>query len=209
MLESRDRPPRGRGAEGEGKAGCILATIPSVVPVVIGGESAFDTYAESLNAARWLEILTSDGVAWHSIIATAIPDEDVILLSNMLISGKISQEEVSSAAKMLLTRISGRNWWEVFGILALAEEAWEHIGGDMAMRGVDPSRVTLGTWLDAAWTLIRRLALQKGQRELDQLVGDVKREPLESGNDSEGGEMDASEFLAAAGELAGILPGLR
>lgn len=193
----------------DGDGGSILATIPAGFPVVVRGRSAiFESYADSLNAAQWLDILLSDEVAWHSILTTAIPDEDILTLSDMLISGKISQDEISSATKLLLTRVSGRNWWEVFSIVALAEEAWDYVGGDLALSGIDPSRVTLGAWLDAVWTLIRRLALQKGQRELDQLVRDVKRRP-DSETDLEDGEMEASAFLAAAGELAGTIPGLR
>lgn len=192
----------------DGRASGILATVPSIIPVEICGENCrLKSYVRNINAAQWLEVLLSEGAAWHLILTSLMPDEDVLLLSRMLTSGEISQKDISNATKLLLIEISGRNWWEIFNILALAEEAWEYIGGDMAMGGIIPSRITFGTWLDVAWTLIRRLALKKGERDLDRLVVDVKRPP-ESELDDSDGEMEMSAFLSAAGELAGTLPGV-
>ncbi len=186
----------------------ILATVPSIVPVTVyGNDCKLNSYVRNVNAAQWLGVLLPKEAAWHSILTSSMPDEDVLLLSRMLISEEVSQKDMSDATKLLLVEISGRNWWEVFNILALAEEAWEYIGGDMATEGMIPSRVTLGSWLDVAWTLIRRLALRKGEQDLDRLVVDVKRPP-ESELDDSDGEMEASAFLSAAGELAGMLPGL-
>ena len=185
--------------------GRILATIPGSIDLVFqGNEHSLESRVDDLMADRWLEVLLREDATWQELLGEVLPDQHVVDLADAVVAGLIPTAEVVLVAQNLLTAAAGRPWWETFNILAVAEEAWESIGGELALKGVLPGSVTLGAWLDAAWQLLRQLAGQQGQQSLTQLVSEIKREPFSEGDD---GSMDFGAFMTAAGELRGPMPG--
>jgi hypothetical protein len=198
------------GAEG-GDRGYqkILSTVPgarSTQPVALADGGQWTIKPRSLTAAEWIKILTEDFVAWHRVLAAVLPASQAARLASLLASGDLLADEAVEASQKALESAAGRPWWEVFSILAIAEEAWEGIGGELAIHGANPASLTLGSWLDAVWHLLKKLAAQRGESVLNQMVSDVKRPPL-SGENEENWEMDAAEFMAAASELRGQMLG--
>lgn len=164
-----------------------------------GRQEALEVVVEDFQADLWLEaILASDQVTWLDILIKALPMQDGDRIADMIASGDLPIETLATAAKDLLTAVAARPWWEVFNIIAVAEASWEAIGGEMASRGLQADLVTLGTWLDAAFYLMRKAT--KDEQAHDQLVTEIKRKPMESTDD---GEMDTDDFMAAMTELGG------
>lgn len=185
----------------------IIATVQARMVVTFRGRvGSISGSVTDLTADRWLEALLVDDTSWSTLIGDLLPESTVRQLSEWLTSGNIAVDQVAESAKEMLSTAAGRDWWEVFAILAIAEEWWDALGGEMAIKGIVPSQVTIGTWLDAAWLLIRRLAANNGERLLSDIISAVKTKPAEVGAEQEGEEMSFAEFMAAANELRGPLP---
>jgi len=189
--------------------GGILATIATPIRVTFPWDGeALEVFTERLMADQWLEALLKDELTWGGVLVQVLPDQGMENVVAALLAGSLPAETVTSAGQSLLTVAAGRDWWEVINILAVADETWEALGGELALAGITPERVTLGVWLDAVWLLLRRLWSKHGESELNQLVTEVKRKPVAGDADPEvDGAMDAADFMAAAGELRGRLPG--
>lgn len=196
---------------GAGEISRILATDPCNVAVGIGIRLyLIDVRLEAVPTSAWIEAVLEDEATWFSILSIALSPDQSASISDKLISGEFSSRDISDAAKYLFGQVSGRSWWKAANIIYLSEEVWEYIGGEMALAGITLQRVSLAVWIDAAWTLIRKLAESRGKNELEELVRSVEEEPSSSYNEgSDDVEMDPAEFLKAAGELSGIIPGLR
>lgn len=180
----------------------ILATIPRGIRLSIG---PLEFEVPELLADRWLETILCEGASWQGILFQVMPPQAVAPLADLLSSGDVEVRQVVEASQQMLVMASGRTWWETLNVVGVATEAWEGIGGELALRGIIPDQVPFGVWLDATWLLLRRGARQESQSAYDSFVADMKRRPLGVEDDSDG-EMDFSDFMRAAGELRGGLP---
>lgn len=178
----------------------ILATLPGRVRVTYQGtDTALEVVFEDYRASLWLEaILDQESVSWLDILLHVLPAEQGDELADMLVSGDLTMQTLVSASRDMLSTVAARPWWEALNIIAVANASWETIGGEMASRGLQADVVTLGTWLDAAFFLIRRAS--RDEQAHDQLVTEIKRKPIEETDD---GEMDVEDFEATMTELAG------
>lgn len=178
----------------------ILATLPGRVRVVLQGEhTSLQVAVDDLRASTWLDaVLSAEEATWLNLLIRILSVEDGERLADMLASGDLPVKTLIEAAKDMLTTVAARPWWEAFNIIAVADASWDAIGGQMAAGGVQADLVTLGTWLDAAFYLMRKST--KDEKSHDQLVTEIKRKPIEDGDE---GEMDEADFMAAMTELAG------
>jgi hypothetical protein len=211
IVDEMPDPDEGRGDDQEGEnpqgENRILATISDggPIPIVfVGKQAEVNLEMAPLTAARWLEVILDPEASWSGLLEIALDPGQVKTIASGLANGTLSGEDVAEIHGLLLSIAAGRPWWEVVNIVAVSEEAWGAIGGEMALHGVLPSQVTLAVWLDAAWTLLRRAAAANGQQELSRLVHAIRQKPARES----GADMDEAEFLAAAGELRGSLPGV-
>jgi hypothetical protein len=175
----------------------ILATIPAEVEVEVAGRIMV---CRAAMADSWLGLLAGDETRWSHILAGSLSWRDVGVLADLSCSGDISPQDIVRAAKDLVSEVAGRPWWEVVNIVAVAEASWDVAGGEMALAGIAPTNVTLGTWLDAAWLLLRKAARSSSEAGYTQLVSQVTSMPVEEVGD---GSMDEADFLAASSESLG------
>jgi hypothetical protein len=116
--------------------------------VVLGG---VDFEVPPLPAARWLEVLLTpvpDPEAWFPGLCAA----DVELaVWQLMESGGATQEEFEQVIWDVLEEVSGRPWWITTRLCGSVRAHWDWVGGALALRGVDPMRLPLGAWLDAAY----------------------------------------------------------
>lgn len=188
----------------------IIATVQARLMVTFGnGDNVIVGEVTDLTADRWLESLLTEETSWPTLVADLVTHKNAILIHDALIDGVISSEEFITAAQEMLAAAGGRPWWETFSILSVAEEWWDVLGGEMAIKGIIPSQVTLGIWLDAVWLLIRRLAAGHSDQLLSDIIEAVQSRPADLGPQDGDGEMSFSEFMAAANELRGPLPGMK
>lgn len=144
---------------------------------------------ENLWAADWLEHLMQPEVHLHEMVFDLLDDESVTCLRRDITSGIHVISDVSDMAKALIEQASGRPWWETVNICALTAASWDVIGGELALRRIDPGRTSLAVWLDAVWLLLRRGVNDK---ERESMIRDITARPAEGEPDEMA--MDASEF---------------
>jgi len=103
-------------------------------------------------AAEWVVILLQDPLDLGEIFPGLVEEEVRDLVEDGLIEGAITFDEVETVALDIISTVGARPWYVVMRLLLLAQEIWDthHIGGELAMYGVDASNMSLSAWLDAA-----------------------------------------------------------
>lgn len=124
-------------------------------------------------ASEWLRHLMVN-VDPVSVILALAGNMD---LSRALLRGTVSADDLAEPCRLLLEGASGRRWWVVANLVSVAMVSWDVVGGRLAMGMVDPSRIPLGAWLDAAWYVM--LDAQGGDRDaIDKLRFRMGQKPL-------------------------------
>lgn len=82
--------------------------------------------------------------------------EDQEYVDDALMAGNVTTEEVDSVTLTLIEMVSGRPWWVAVRMINVAELKWGTFGAEMAMIGIDPTRISLAAWLDVLWQLFFR-----------------------------------------------------
>jgi hypothetical protein len=152
-------------------------------------------------AAAWLYELLRDGSAWSTmIVGMSADDYFVNRMADALVSNLLTAKEFTSAGQLLLEQATGRPWWQVMNILSLVRAAWHNVNGELTLRGVDPYRVSIGSWIDATYLLLQKLAAGDSKQSLDRVVEFVDEKP-EGVDDDHDGEMTFEEFMSAASDV--------
>jgi hypothetical protein len=122
-------------------------------------------------ASVWLRHLFTNPDPVSVILAIAGRSD----LSRTLLRGTVGVDQLREPCRLLVEAASGRHWWVVANLVSVARASWDVIGGRLAMAGVDPSRIPLGAWLDAAWIIM--LDAQADQAAVEKLRFEMGREP--------------------------------
>jgi hypothetical protein len=84
--------------------------------------------------------------------------------------GAISEEEIHEAALEVIKEVSGRDWWWTLHLLWSVTGAWLVIYGQMVGKGIDPTRIPLGAFLDAMYlTCVQNMDKQQ-RSEFDRML---------------------------------------
>lgn len=106
------------------------------------------------SAADWLEKIV-DGTLYLVIPGWCEEEEAASEITEMLLDGVITEEELSKITFEVVTAVGGRQYWWIFNLLgnAMGNNAnWAILNGHMVMRGLDPDRVSLAAWIDALYS---------------------------------------------------------
>lgn len=111
----------------------------------------------------------------------AILDEDAILplipglmdaaaeetITDMLLSGETTADEIVKRSRELLSAAAGRPWWEADRLIRSAGASWNIIGGELTRLGVDLAAVSLAAALNAIYVVCTRTMDEKERNKFD------------------------------------------
>jgi len=131
--------------------------------VELGG----DTFTvPALPASEWfLAILDPDAVL--PLIPGLMDDDAEERISDMLMSGAITGDDVVARSRELLTAAAGRPWWEADRLIRSSAESWHIIGGELTRLGVDLDKVSLASALNAIYVICVRTMDEQERNKFD------------------------------------------
>jgi hypothetical protein len=91
--------------------------------------------------------------------------EDII--SDLLIDGRVTPEEIITRSRELLTAAAGRPWWEADRLIRSAGAEWHIIGGELTRLSVDLNRVPLAAALNAIYVICVKTMDEKERNKFD------------------------------------------
>lgn len=147
-------------------------------------------------ADEWIEVLSA-----HSPIAVIpglLHPEDRHRVLRDLLAKRITPEDVLTCARQVIETAGGRKWWSVQKLVdsALAPGTWPALHGQMLLKGMDLSRVTLAGFVNAVFIL----ALQGCEKQVDRdkLQWEIDKPPPGFADEVETTSED--EFMAMLGD---------
>lgn len=153
------------------------------VDVVIGGK----VYSiPPTVASGWLLALYEEFGTFDTIIEL-LPIGQKSELEQDVIDDKITYQEREEAFRDAVEVVAGRPWWQVLNYLNLIRGHWARFHGRLLMSGLDPDRVSLGAYLDAAhYSFIANLDEQQAQKIQNFLDTPPPGVEIEIDQDAEG-----------------------
>lgn len=111
----------------------------------------------------------------------AILDEDVPLplipgmcagdaeerVTDLLLDGLVTPEEIAVRSREMLTAAAGRPWWEADRLIRSSAASWHIIGGELTRLGVDLGAVSLAAALNAIYVICVRTMDEKERNKFD------------------------------------------
>lgn len=160
---------------------------PWPVVVTISGE---DVSIPAMYAADWLQLLMTD-LHPDDVFPGLLGEGDRAYVEDCLHAGDVEYEDVQRLALDIISTVSARPWWVAMRLIAVAQQSWDALGGDMTV--IDPERRPLAAWLDYLFLLIVRNIDDK-KRTMFLLKLEVI--PEGRGEPTKEVEMSADAFLA-------------
>lgn len=153
-----------------------------------------------LPAADWVIAVLNAEHEIFPLMAMLSADDYEDLKFRVLIEGAATIEDVATASKDALEVASGWRWWSAETMIHSAAAEWRLIAGEMTKRGLDPSVLPLGAWLNGLYAMAtenlkpdERLAFNMRLEKAP--VGAITKEEREA--------QAAQMFAAAMAEAAG------
>jgi len=180
----------------------ILASV-SLDDLIWTVEGVGDLVVDYVHAEAWIRAIRSHATVTQTVLSL-VPDRGMVDLA--LLKSETTIQAVDAAARDLLSVAGGRPWWVVVNIVSVAAASWEHVGGELALRGVRAWEMPLGAWLDAAWATMfsivaKGAAHDEDPGKLDRWRSDMLRRPSGPAGADDGG-MDEAEFDAAMAAMS-------
>ncbi|MCZ7478880.1 hypothetical protein [Micromonospora sp. WMMC273] len=127
------------------------------VEVTIGGRIY---RIPALPAVDWMTAL-SEGT-WLDIVPALLEDTGDEL-DDALEDGSVTHEDLITAAKDAVEVAAGVKWWTAVRLV----QATAHVAGELALAGLDMTRVSLGAAVQAVYRVYTRHATEAQQRKVD------------------------------------------
>lgn len=128
------------------------------------GEQTFTVPARP--AVDWFLAILSEDVPLPLIpgMMDADAEEEI---TDMLLAGEITPDEVVKRSRELLTAAAGRPWWEADRLIRSSAASWNIIGGELTRLGVDLHAVSLAAALNAIYVICVRTMDEKERNKFD------------------------------------------
>lgn len=88
-------------------------------------------------------------------------------ITDLLLSGAIEPQDITTRSRELLTAAAGRPWWEADRLIRSSAESWQVIGGELTRLGVDLGEVSLAAALNAIYVVCVRTMDEKERNKFD------------------------------------------
>jgi hypothetical protein len=110
----------------------------------------------AMDASEWLSLLMDQEVHPDDIFPGLLPDDESRLVEQALWDEKISVQDLQDLTFQIIASASGRPWWVALRLILSVKANWDSLGGEFAFRSIDPTRLSLAGWLDAAQLIMLR-----------------------------------------------------
>jgi hypothetical protein len=145
-------------------------------------------------AAEWLQAMCRE--EWARVEYLTDPMTQSALLAGTM-AGRITNGGLVAAWRDLVEAVTGRRWFEAYNLAMVALVSWHgEFGGRMILAGVDATRVSFGSWLDAVYALMVKDRDEKARRDIDVRLR-VRPVSVEDGEEA----MDEDAFREAMGSI--------
>lgn len=171
----------------------IQSLSPYSVLLTVAGQ---DMEIPALPAADWLAILMVDSPDLDDIFPGLLCEEDIDLVDELIIDRELDLDECEDIVLSIIEIVSARPWWVTIKLIETARISWDMIGGELALRGVDPTHISLSSWLDA---LLLTVIKNMDPKEVTMWCMKLEAPPPDVKVDESEMEMDSSQFMAMAG----------
>lgn len=192
-------PARPRSSEGSPQPRTVIPKLvtdpiwslqPWPLDVVVGG----DAYLIPAHpAAVWLTVLMSTTTDWLDVFPGLAESGSDDVLTQAVIEDRILGDEVTQVAKEILATVAARPWWVAVRLIRVSVESWDYLGGEVAMRGIDASRLSLSAWLDAVFHIMLR---SMDNKEHTKFLLALEAPPEEEKGNVVEPEIGADEFMS-------------
>jgi hypothetical protein len=112
----------------------------------------------ALPAADWFPVISSmDLLQVLDLMPSSLSGEGPDL-DEMLLSGKVTGEEMTDALTSVVEEVTGRPYHAALVLAVAARDRWPVVGGELARRGFRWDEMPIGAALDAVYlTLVERI----------------------------------------------------
>lgn len=131
----------------------VLSLRPWPVIITVGGE---EFTIPALPAADWLAALMSEAFSLDDLFPGLLDDEDHDRATVAIMDNFHEMDQFSKLTLDIVELASGRSWWVALRLIGAAVGSWDVIGAELILKQVDPERLSLAAWLDAALLVMLR-----------------------------------------------------
>jgi hypothetical protein len=125
----------------------------------------------ALAAVGWLEILLDDQVSLFAITGLLEPDANADIEEHIL-NGRYQRDEWEQLTWELVAIAAGRPWWTTLYLIGNAKHVnnVDAVKGELALHGVDATKISLSSWLDAVYRIFTQHMKQEDRQKFDLLL---------------------------------------
>lgn len=143
-----------------------------------------------LSAADWLSVLMNPDSKLTDVVPGFLDEEDRGRFMTLWLH---SDADLDDVFEQLLEAASGRRWWVTMRLIGVMAGAWNNLGAQLILDGIDAERLSLAAWLDVA--TIKMLQVGKPE-ETNLLMMQIEMPPEGTELPEEEMAMSADEFLS-------------
>lgn len=163
---------------------------PWPVTVTLAG---VDWVIPALPAADWLAILMAENPDPDDIFPGLLVSDDEQQLEDLLVSGRVTVDDLYEMVLEILEIASGRRWWVALRLIQVATQSWDNIGAELTLSHVDATVLSLAAWLDVLMlTILKTMDPQR----VPMFTMQLEDPPMGEGTAIENMEMSADSFLS-------------
>lgn len=172
----------------------VINPVASLQPWPLTVTAVGETFTiPALPAVAWLDVFMDDSATLADIFPGLAEGDarDVILQAalNELYGPAEERELVWSIVDMA----AGRPWWVAIRLINIAKQSWDYIGGEMVIRGIDATKLSLAAWLDATFHIILR---GMDQKDHTRFLLQLEMVPAEVAAEQPEPEITADAFMS-------------
>lgn len=151
----------------------------------------------ALPAVDWITAVFDEGRAdWLGVFPGLCGDSVREEVEQLILRGNLDDfDDLVSVARDALAAAAGRDWWVATALIGSVNGAWNVIGGEYVIRGVDAGTLSLSAWLDASLHLMLRAMDPKDHA---MFLSQLELPPVEVRDEMPEPEIAADAFLALA-----------
>lgn len=145
------------------------------------------------SAADWLDLILT-GELYHVLPGWVEDRNDSYAITEMLLDGEITEDDIDKAIREVITIAGGRQHWWIFNLVGVARAtntSWSVLNGRLIQAGIDADQISLAAWIDALYSTC--VEMMQGQEHRVQFDTHLEAPPAGTELDE---EEEGEAFLA-------------
>jgi hypothetical protein len=170
----------------------IQSLCPFPVEVDVAG---LHLLVPAMPASEWLSVLMSEDLDLSDVFPGLLNGADTDALEDKILEGHLDIGDLEETILGIIETVSARHWWVTLRLIETARTSWDVLGGELGLRGVDPTHVSLSHWLDILLLVTIR---SMDPKDVQMFSLRLEAPPPEVQVDEAEMEMSESSFMAMA-----------